>query len=147
MIQNSLIVCNSGRRLIFLGNQVHFSRRIMKNQIILFLLFFTLILGCKKTIYIDSPPQLEIAVVDASNNKVLGAEVTIFLSEDDWQNKTNPVAQITSDVNGSALFTDLEETIYYFYVQKGSLDNTLATSYFQNPLKMNEIRVVQTTIN
>lgn len=147
MIQNPLIICNPVRRSIFLGNQFHVSKRIMKRAITLLLLFFTLILGCKKTVYIDNPPQLEIVVVDASSNKVSGAVVTIFISKDDWQNKTNSVAQQTSDINGSSLFKELDETIYYFYVQKGSLDNTLGISYFQTPLKMNEIRVIQTTIN
>lgn len=119
----------------------------MKKHVISLLLLMILLMGCKKTVYIDNAPQLEIVVVDPSNNKVSGAVVTIFISEEDWQNKANSIDQKTSDINGSALFTELEETKYYFYVQKGLLDNTLGVSYFSNPLKLNEIRVVQTTIN
>jgi len=102
--------------------------------------------GCKK-IYIDNDPQLKIIVVDASNNKVSNAIVTLFLSENDWQKKTNSVIQMNTDLNGSALFQDLEELVYYFYVQKGALDNTLGVSYFATPLKKNEVRNLQTIIN
>lgn len=119
----------------------------MKGKFVSLILLMILICGCKKTVYLDNPPQLEIVVVDASTYKVSGAQVTLFLSEDDWQSKTNLVAQKNTDINGSALFTELEELVYYFYVQKESLDNTLGVSYFATPLKINEIRIVETVIN
>lgn len=119
----------------------------MKKFLIVFF-FATLLVSCsKETIYIDNPPQLEIVVIDVNNNKIPNAIVTIYLNEDDWQNKTNSIEQQNTDANGTVLFENLEEVIYYFYVQKGNLDNTLGVSYFANPLKKNEIRVVQTTIN
>lgn len=119
----------------------------MKKLLIVFFSASLLVSCSKETLFIDNPPQLEIVVFDVNIIKIQNASITIYLTEEDWQSKTNSIAQQNTDSNGTALFKNLEEVIYYFYVQKANLDNTLGISYFANPLKKNEIRVVQTTIN
>ena len=103
--------------------------------------------GCsKETVYEDTLPQLEIIVVNATGGIVSGAEVQLYLTQEDWNAEENIVANSMTDANGSVLFSELEERIYYFYVSKDDKDNVQGISYFENPLKINEIKVLETII-
>lgn len=125
----------------------------MKTKSAIPLLFLAAVLvttsfRCKKEYtYIDNKPQLEIGVKDNTGQPVSGAVITLFLTQDDWNKKVNAVQTMSSDSKGTALFKDLEEKVYYFLVEKGTQNNVLGIAYFAQPLKINEIRVIQTVIN
>lgn len=117
----------------------------------LFLLLITSILlfhGCTDflVIYENTKPQLEVIVLDAGLNLVEGAEVQLYSNQEDWFNKENKITSLTSDQNGAVLFTELYESIYYFYAIKDSMDNTTDVSYFEEALNENEIKVIETII-
>jgi hypothetical protein len=119
----------------------------MKKTVIVISFALILIKCSKEVIYIDNEPQLEVIVVNAQNEHIHNADVTLFITEDEWREKVNPVSRRNTDIEGKVLFQNLEERIYYFYAQKDTLNNTLGVSYFVTPLKKNEIRVVETIIN
>lgn len=115
---------------------------------ILFLLVQLTILSCskEKTEYIDNLPQLEITVVDLSHSVVADSKVTLFANEDDLKAKTNPLGNSLTDSNGIALFSDLEEKIYYFYAEKAEMNNAKSISLISEKLQINVKATVQTTI-
>jgi hypothetical protein len=125
----------------------------MKNKSTIYLIFLVALLvttlcRCKKEYtYIDNKPQLEIGVKDNTGQPISGAVITLFLTQNDWNKKVNAIQTASSDSKGTVLFKDLEEKVYYFLVEKGTQNNVLGIAYFAQPLKINEIRVIQTIIN
>lgn len=109
---------------------------------------FSIMFSCKNEYsYKDNKPQMEIVIKDQTGQLVQGAIVTLYLLQNDWNQKVNAVQTLTSDSKGTAMFTELDEKVYYFLAEKGALNNVLGVSYFAQPLKVNEIRVIQTIIN
>jgi len=120
----------------------------MKRILTLILLVSSLLYGCDYFISIeeDNKPQLEIHVFSNDSLLIAGAYVQLFQSLDDWYNKSHLIDSTYTNQDGVALFKELEETVYYFYVTKDSMDNTQGIVYFENPLKKNEIKVLEITI-
>lgn len=107
---------------------------------ILFLFFF----GCteKEYIDIDVSPQLEILVKDKAGNPILGATVSLYTSENDFNSKVSERKTEMTNAVGKVLFKDLNETVYYFYAEKDGLNNFYEAVTFTNPLSKNEIRTI-----
>lgn len=108
----------------------------MNQRFLLFLLGVTLILqACEKTEYVKASPQLEITVVQDNMVFVEGAVISLYNTQQDWQLKTNAVQELHTDAKGQALFEDLQEQKYYFFVGKGELDNLADVAATWEPLK------------
>ena len=105
--------------------------------------------GCTKEdiLEIDVAPQLELTVLDSSGNNVVGASVSIYSSEANWESRSNPIQENTTDASGKVLFKELNQIRYFFYVSKGAMNNYYDIASFTNPLRMNEIRTLNCTIN
>ncbi len=117
----------------------------IKNKILLtIMLSIMLLAGCteKEYIEIDVAPQLEITVKDLSDNNIAGATIKLYNSEEDFDLKENEVQTKTTDDSGKALFKDLSEDIYYFYAEKGELNNYYEVVTFAKPLRKNEIKTI-----
>jgi len=116
--------------------------------IIRVLLFVLLFASCtkEKTEYVDNLPQLEITVVDISHSGVNGATVTLYANEDDLKAKANGLANKTTNEDGIALFTDLEEKVYYFYAEKAEMNNSKSITLIGEKLAINVKAKIQTTI-
>ncbi len=68
--------------------------------------------------------SLEITVRDRLGNVVEDAEVQIYRTYDDYQEETNPVAEMQkTDKKGRVLFKNLDAKSYYVNVQKGTMNN------------------------
>jgi len=63
-----------------------------------------------KASYVDSSPAID-------------AEVTLYGSQADYLDKTNPLTTGTTDEIGEALFTDLELQPYWYRVKKDGKSN------------------------
>ena len=60
-------------------------------KLISLILINTLLISCTKTEYIevDVKPKLEILVTDINNNPISGANVSLFITEEDFNSKQN----------------------------------------------------------
>lgn len=110
----------------------------------LFTLIVHIFFGCtrKEYVEVDVAPQLEITVTGASANPVPGATVTLFETQEDFYKNENPLETSVTDATGKVLFDELNEDIYYFYAEKGELNNFFEVVTFTIPLIKNEIRTI-----
>ncbi|MFA8434966.1 MAG: SpaA isopeptide-forming pilin-related protein [Marinifilaceae bacterium] len=108
----------------------------------------TIITGCSKTEYVDVDvkPQLEITVTDVSGKPVEGATTSLFSSKEDWEKKSNNIQSKKTDAAGKVLFEGLNETVYYFFVEKNTLNNFYEIASIENPLSKNEIKIITCVI-
>lgn len=120
----------------------------MKKYVALIFVILLFFLGCRDRYnLVDTMPQMKIMVKEQNGGKVPDAQVSLFLNQIDWANDINRVFEGTTDLEGEALFENLDEIVYYFRVEKDGLNNVLNISSFSVPLKKNEIRIIQTIIN
>ncbi len=94
-------------------------------QFYLFAIIATFIInfGCTKDDPITST-TLEIRLIDESGNSVSGATVKLYKSLNDLQNKVNQLGTTqTSDSDGKVRFSNLDAITYYWFVEKGCLNN------------------------
>lgn len=111
----------------------------MKRTFYLFLAGAALILqACDITEYVESSPQLEFTVVRDNMVFVDGATVSLYNTKQDWESKSNVVESLQTDSKGQALFEDLQEQKYYFFVEKGELDNMADIAATWDPLKIGQ---------
>ena len=109
----------------------------------LFFIFIVFIsAACEEIVKVDVDPQLQITVKDESDNIVVGAAVNLFDTEEDFLLNENEVKTKTTDAAGQVLFQGLDEEIYYFYAEKGELNNYYEVVSFAEPLKKNEIKTL-----
>ncbi len=78
-----------------------------------------------------------------TDDPVSDCNVTIYGSEDDWQNFTNPIIEGNTNNEGNVIFTQLDTVIYYIDAYKG-VDETHYYSneqqgYITNQLVKDEI--------
>lgn len=100
--------------------------------------------SCRK---IDTPPMLELTVVNTEGQSVSGVMVGLFDDLDQWGMLENPVqAWRETDVDGKVLFAGLREEIYYFYADADSLSNIGGKIKLTEPLRINETRQLRITI-
>jgi hypothetical protein len=102
------------------------------------------IIGCKKD---RISTTLEIRVVDEQGIYVNGASVKLFKTQSDMENDTNQFgATQMSDVNGKVTFNNLGTDIYYWFAEKGCLNNVNGITTTP-ALDLNVTRVVSTTLS
>lgn len=99
------------------------------------------LLACIK---VDTPPSLEITVIDQFNHPVKEALVTIFDSQEEWAMRENPLqAWKMTDDNGKVMFLNLQETNYFIYAEKGKLNNLKNEIKTAEYLLNNQIRLIR----
>ncbi|NQU53237.1 MAG: carboxypeptidase regulatory-like domain-containing protein [Bacteroidetes bacterium] len=81
---------------------------------------------------------MSISVISIYMVPVPGATIILYNTEDELHLKENPITTVQTDSNGQALFEDLEEQRYYFYVEKDGLDNTGDISATWSPLQIGQ---------
>ena len=122
----------------------------MKNYLLtyvyLIFLIFLFFSCCTKEILIDVPPQLEIRVTDLNDQTVSSVSVSLYLTFDDWDQELNAVATQTTDLNGVVLFEALEPQTYFFYAEKGTLNNKFGVATHSMMLTPNQKINVTTQI-
>lgn len=111
------------------------------------LLILLTFVSCSETVFVDVEPQLELVVIDSIGNYQADASVDLFETEDDFYVGKNSINSGYTDNNGTIEFEELEEKVYYFYVEKGELNNYYDVVTFSNPLNINEKRKITCTIN
>ncbi|MEZ5106667.1 MAG: SpaA isopeptide-forming pilin-related protein [Draconibacterium sp.] len=112
----------------------------MKQKLFLFLAGLLFILqACEKTEYIKSSPQLEITVINENVVFVEGATVTLYNTKEDWKQKENEVQSLQTDSKGQVFFEDLQEQKYYFFVEKGDMNNMADIAATAEPLKVGQL--------
>ena len=99
---------------------------------------------CKKD---DIAPQLQITAFDSDSKVVDNAEVTLYISENNWINQQNSVTSGYTDSEGKVKFTELEEKVYYFRAEKDSINNDFTECYLENTLKKNQLTKITITLN
>nr|WP_321484961.1 SpaA isopeptide-forming pilin-related protein [uncultured Draconibacterium sp.] len=107
-----------------------------KINFIAFLAFVISLLSCTTEEYVDPAPQLFFTVVEDDLIFVEGATVSLFNNQEDWENDSNVVASLQTDAKGQALFENLDEQTYYFYVEKGDLNNLADIAALSAPLQI-----------
>lgn len=91
--------------------------------------------SCNKDEFVEPNPQMLISVVSNYMGPVPGATITLYNSKDEFYLKENPKKTVQTDSNGQALFENLKEQRYYFYVEKDGLDNSGDISATWNSLQ------------
>ncbi|MEA1875970.1 MAG: hypothetical protein U9N86_03825 [Bacteroidota bacterium] len=110
-------------------------------RILSLLLMMAYLLACIK---VDTPPSLEITVLDQYNNPVEEVLVTIFDSQEEWAMRENPLqAWKMTDGNGKVMFVNLQETNYFIYAEKGKLNNLKNEIKTADNLLNNQIRLIR----
>ena len=88
------------------------------------LLLSFLFISCKATGPLQIlPTKLKVTVIDGNGNFVEGADVTLFLSKEDYINSQNPSTSAKTDSKGKVVFKKLEPRKYYLDVRKGEKNN------------------------
>ena len=67
--------------------------------------------------------QLQVTIRNDLGNIVEEASVTLYETEDDYENETNPVAEGMTDKKGIAKFKELKPIAYYVLAKKEDLNN------------------------
>ena len=117
-------------------------------KLILSLLFGVLLSNCAKTEYIevDVKPKLEILVTNSENIPIIDAIVTLYKSEEDFSSEQNAIESSKTNTDGKILFQELDERVYFFYINKGELNNYYEVVTFSEPLSKNEKRTISSII-
>jgi len=99
-------------------------------------------------IKVDTPPALEITVIDQYNNAVSGALIAIFDSQEEWAMRENPVqAWKMTDTNGKVMFVNLQEINYFIYAEKDNLNNLKNEIRISDIILNNQIRIIRIHID
>lgn len=67
--------------------------------------------------------KLHVTVRNELGNLVEGAKVQLFASKEDYEVTKNAVATKTTNEKGIAVFSDLEEKVYFVNAEKGAANN------------------------
>lgn len=118
----------------------------MKSNLFILISIVLFLSGCLKKEYILAPPQLKLIVKDNSGNEISGATVKLYNSEENLLTEEQSIDFGLTDSLGVIVFVDLEETIYYFKIEKGEKNNLESNFYFKEPLKMGERKTIITSI-
>ena len=95
----------------------------MKIPYLLYSTFFILILITSEVSAQNTKTKLHITVIDDSGNNVTGATITIYSSQEDYENSTNKLITGKSDKKGIFQFKGLEAKSYFLDVRKDHLKN------------------------
>lgn len=106
-----------------------------KHKIIVVLAVLISLLSCTKEEYVDAEPQLLFTVVAKNLVFVEGATVSLFICQEDWETHSNVIESLETDAKGQVLFENLYEQTYYFYIEKGNLNNLADIAALSEPLQ------------
>jgi len=111
----------------------------------LFILFFVLVFSsCAKIV--DAPPQIKVWVVDEEQKPVTHVTIKLFETIEDWESDTNWVRKGETGNRNFKVFLEMEELEYYISATKGQRSNRETGSYLTEPLQINKLVHVTTTI-
>ena len=117
----------------------------MKNQRLSSLSLFISLVICSAFIPIQSvETKLQIIVIDAKGKNVSGAEITIYSSEEDYNQKKNELIIGKTDRKGIFQYKGLGTRSYFLDVRKDDLSNTgedVQTGALA-PKKMNKVIII-----
>jgi len=92
-----------------------------KSHSYLFIFVISGFFACKED---EMPTSLVVTTLDESGNSVVGAEVDLFYSVDDWRAENASVFQtMQSDQDGAVSFMNIDTGVYYINVQKDFANN------------------------
>ena len=118
----------------------------MKVNFFILLAFIFILTGCLEKEYQPVPPQLKIIVKNNYGDFVDQATVKLYETEEDFLNDNNNVDFGLTDSIGNIVFLELQETTYFFRIEKGGQSNLESNYSFKEPLKRGERKVVTTSI-
>jgi len=72
------------------------------------------------------PTSLKITIVDELGNVVKGADVTLYPTEKDYREETNPIASSVTDAKGRVTFKKLKPAVYFVHAIKEKRNNNAA---------------------
>lgn len=124
-------------------------KRVLKHKAIIILsaLAFCGLWINPACVKIDTPPMLEIRVVDIGGNPQEGIVVGLFDELDEWSMQQNPVqAWRETDKQGKVRFIDLQEIAYYIFADGDSVNNLGNKVRLDEALKYNEQRQLTVTV-
>ena len=112
------------------------------------MLFISSLLCFSSCTKVDTPPGLELRVVNTAGDPVSGVMLGLFDSMEEWSMRENPV-QVwkRTDDTGRVLFVDLKEQIYFFFADGENKSNIAHEIRIIEALKLNEIRKITVTID
>lgn len=113
---------------------------------ILTIILIIVIFSCTKEVFIDNNPQLKIITRDSKDKLISNVSVSLYLNVDDWSKNENILITKETNINGEALFEDLDEEIYYFYAEKEEKNNRYDVAKTEKKIQMNEITKVTVII-
>ena len=108
---------------------------------IIILLICTLFFSCEedKEIEVDVEPQLEVNIVDLTENSVSGASVYVYPSLLDFKNESNLIKSGITNNNGMVLFENMKENInYYLRAKLDDRDNLITETHMESFLYKNQ---------
>ncbi len=112
---------------------------IRRKLSVLSLLFVVLTMAT--CIKVDTPPALEVTILDSFDNTAGQVLVGIFDSQVEWAMGENPIqAWKMTDSNGKVMFANLKEKSYFIYAEKDNLNNLKNEIGTKTGLNINEIR-------
>jgi len=95
-------------------------------------------------IKVDTPPSLEITVVDQYNNPVSEVLVSIFDKQEEWAMRENPLqAWKMTNADGEVLFVNLQEINYFIYAEKNDVNNIKNEIKTSDHLLINQKRLIR----
>jgi hypothetical protein len=109
--------------------------------------YLVLFFGCKKTEHVDMRPQLKIVVKNLSEEVVSNAAVELYDSLDYFTSRTNALKTGITDENGTVVFSELNERLYYFYIYLDEKTNLFYINGTSKALETGTITIVATYIN
>jgi hypothetical protein len=77
----------------------------------------------KDTNDMKGPVYLKVEVINEMGNKVHGAKVQLFNSEEDYRKEENVIRTEYTDKSGKITFKGLDQQVYYLLVEKDNMDN------------------------
>jgi len=116
----------------------------MKNLNLLLLLIALLLSSCAKIV--DAPPQIKVWVVDEEQAPVTHVTIKLFETLEDWESDTNWIRKAETGNENFKVFLEMEELEYYISATKGQRSNRETGSHLTEPLQINKLVHVTTTI-
>lgn len=115
----------------------------MKHLKLLLPFLFILLIGCSSddsTSKTTATTRLELTTLDENDVAVENVEVKLYTSQTDYDNDTNVVETLLSDVNGKVTFDNLQPITYFW---KTSID-----CYLENNLNNNTVNpILENSLN
>ncbi len=95
--------------------------------------------GCSKSNDAPSTPPvpttaLQITTTDGLGNKLAGATVTLYSSQTDWKNSTNPIVSGVTNAFGAVTFDNLTSLQYYWSASMDCENNVNGSATTTTPI-------------